>query len=150
MFVGGGLMRSWLGVTEAGGPKFPESGTDTAAGIADEDVGTGLNHGRPQEALAGTSPSDFRLLGRASVRGGRRTMNHASCRCRGWHGANRSRASAYRGGRRPSLANTSWDTGSVFSAVATYAGPGLLTRTLDHLPADWALLFGLAELTHAA
>ncbi len=49
-----------------------------------------------------------------------------------------------------SLATTRWDTGSVFSAVAAYAGPGLLTRILEQLPSGYALLFGRAELTSAA
>ncbi|MEU7075192.1 DUF2267 domain-containing protein [Streptomyces narbonensis] len=49
-----------------------------------------------------------------------------------------------------SLATTRWDTGSVFSAVAAYAGPHLTTRILRHLPSGYALLFGRAELTSAA
>ncbi|QRX96441.1 DUF2267 domain-containing protein [Streptomyces noursei] len=49
-----------------------------------------------------------------------------------------------------SLATTRWDTGSVFSAVAAYAGPDLLTRILHRLPTGYALLFGRAELTPAA
>ncbi|MFC3572137.1 DUF2267 domain-containing protein [Streptomyces yaanensis] len=49
-----------------------------------------------------------------------------------------------------SLATTRWDTGSVFSAVAAYAGPDLLTRILRQLPSGYALLFGHAELTQAA
>ncbi|MFG3308737.1 DUF2267 domain-containing protein [Streptomyces wuyuanensis] len=48
-----------------------------------------------------------------------------------------------------SPATTRWDTGSVFAAVATYAGPALLTRILHQLPTGWALLFGQAELTTA-
>ncbi|MEU6667915.1 DUF2267 domain-containing protein [Streptomyces sp. NPDC046727] len=49
-----------------------------------------------------------------------------------------------------SQATTRWDTGSVFSAVAAYAGPDLLTRILRQLPSGYALLFGRAELTQAA
>ncbi|MEU9475157.1 DUF2267 domain-containing protein [Streptomyces sp. NPDC048191] len=49
-----------------------------------------------------------------------------------------------------SLATTRWDTGSVFSAIAAYAGPDLITRILHQLPAGYALLFGRAELTPAA
>ncbi|MEU6260848.1 DUF2267 domain-containing protein [Streptomyces sp. NPDC047043] len=49
-----------------------------------------------------------------------------------------------------SLGTTRWDTGSVFSAVAAYAGPDLLTRILRQLPPGYALLFGRAELTQAA
>ncbi|WP_369362937.1 DUF2267 domain-containing protein [Streptomyces sp. CG4] len=49
-----------------------------------------------------------------------------------------------------SLATTRWDTGSVFSAVAAYAGPDLTTRILHQLPSGYALLFGRAELTPAA
>ncbi|MEU8687467.1 DUF2267 domain-containing protein [Streptomyces sp. NPDC048665] len=49
-----------------------------------------------------------------------------------------------------SLATTRWDTGSVFSAVAAYAGPDLLTRILQQLPSGYALLFGRAELTPVA
>nr|WP_093872344.1 DUF2267 domain-containing protein [Streptomyces sp. TLI_105] len=49
-----------------------------------------------------------------------------------------------------SLATTRWDTGSVFSAVAAYAGPDLLTRILHQLPTGYALLFGRAELAPAA
>ncbi|WP_425385426.1 DUF2267 domain-containing protein [Streptomyces himastatinicus] len=49
-----------------------------------------------------------------------------------------------------SLATTRWDTGSVFSAVAAYAGPDLITRILRQLPSGYALLFGRAELTPAA
>lgn len=49
-----------------------------------------------------------------------------------------------------SLATTRWDTGSVFSAVAAYAGPDLITRILQQLPTGYALLFGRAELTPAA
>ncbi|NUR04408.1 MAG: DUF2267 domain-containing protein [Streptomyces sp.] len=49
-----------------------------------------------------------------------------------------------------SLATTRWDTGSVFSAVAAYAGSDLLTRILRQLPSGYALLFGRAELTQAA
>ncbi|MEU6378290.1 DUF2267 domain-containing protein [Streptomyces sp. NPDC046909] len=49
-----------------------------------------------------------------------------------------------------SLATTRWDTGSVFSAVAAYAGPDLVTRILHQLPSGYALLFGRAELTQAA
>lgn len=48
------------------------------------------------------------------------------------------------------LATTRWDTGSVLSAVATLAGPDLLTRILRRLPSGYALLFGRAELTPAA
>ncbi|MGW4518443.1 DUF2267 domain-containing protein [Streptomyces sp. NPDC004393] len=47
------------------------------------------------------------------------------------------------------LGTTRWDTGSVFSAVAAYAGPDLLTRILRRLPPGYALLFGRAELTPA-
>nr|WP_123969224.1 DUF2267 domain-containing protein [Streptomyces sp. TLI_185] len=49
-----------------------------------------------------------------------------------------------------SLATTRWDTGSVFSAVAAYAGRDLVTRILRRLPSGYALLFGRAELTQAA
>lgn len=49
-----------------------------------------------------------------------------------------------------SLATTRWDTGSVFAAVAAYAGPDLITRILRQLPSGYALLFGRAELTQAA
>ncbi|MCA6096502.1 DUF2267 domain-containing protein [Streptomyces sp. SCA3-4] len=49
-----------------------------------------------------------------------------------------------------SLATTRWDTGSVFSAVAAFAGTELLTRILRQLPSGYALLFGRAELTPAA
>ncbi|MCQ8195054.1 DUF2267 domain-containing protein [Streptomyces rugosispiralis] len=49
-----------------------------------------------------------------------------------------------------SLATTRWDAGSVFSIVAVYAGPELLTRVLHQLPTGYALLFGRAELTPAA
>ncbi|MFI7403827.1 DUF2267 domain-containing protein [Streptomyces sp. NPDC049541] len=49
-----------------------------------------------------------------------------------------------------SLATTRWDTGSVFSAVAAYAGADLVTRILRQLPSGYALLFGRAELTQAA
>ncbi|MEU2625319.1 DUF2267 domain-containing protein [Streptomyces sp. NPDC007157] len=49
-----------------------------------------------------------------------------------------------------SLATTRWDTGSVFSVVSAHAGPDLITRILDQLPAGYALLFGRAELTQAA
>ncbi|MGW3116843.1 DUF2267 domain-containing protein [Streptomyces sp. NPDC001107] len=49
-----------------------------------------------------------------------------------------------------SLATTRWDTGSVFSAVAAYAGPDLITRILRQLPSGYALLFGRAELARAA
>ncbi|WP_407700421.1 DUF2267 domain-containing protein [Streptomyces beihaiensis] len=49
-----------------------------------------------------------------------------------------------------SLATTRWDTGSVFCAVAAYAGPELLTRILQQLPSGYALLFGRAELAPAA
>ncbi|SFF95675.1 Uncharacterized conserved protein, DUF2267 family [Actinacidiphila alni] len=45
-----------------------------------------------------------------------------------------------------SQAVTRWDTGSVFSAVAACAGPGLTTRILRRLPSGYALLFGRAEL----
>ncbi|MFK8909405.1 DUF2267 domain-containing protein [Streptomyces sp. YS-3] len=48
------------------------------------------------------------------------------------------------------LATTRWDTGSVLSTVADLAGPELLTRILNQLPAGYALLFGRAELTQAA
>ncbi|MEV6553021.1 DUF2267 domain-containing protein [Streptomyces sp. NPDC051597] len=48
------------------------------------------------------------------------------------------------------LATTRWDTGSVLSAIAALAGPELLTRILNQLPAGYALLFGRAELTQAA
>ena len=51
---------------------------------------------------------------------------------------------------RASLAPTRWDTGSVFAAVAAYAGPELITRILRQLPAGYALLFGRAELARAA
>ncbi|MGW5449803.1 DUF2267 domain-containing protein [Streptomyces asiaticus] len=49
-----------------------------------------------------------------------------------------------------SLATTRWDTGSVFCAVAAYAGPDLLTRILHQFPTGYALLFGRPELTQAA
>jgi uncharacterized protein (DUF2267 family) len=49
-----------------------------------------------------------------------------------------------------SLGATRWDTGSVFSTVAAYAGPDLITRILRQLPSGYALLFGRAELTQAA
>ncbi|MFF5503232.1 DUF2267 domain-containing protein [Streptomyces roseolus] len=49
-----------------------------------------------------------------------------------------------------SLATTRWDTGSVLSAVAAYAGHDLTTRILQQLPTGYALLFGRAELTPAA
>ncbi|MFI0817168.1 DUF2267 domain-containing protein [Streptomyces sp. NPDC021098] len=49
-----------------------------------------------------------------------------------------------------SLATTRWDTGTVFSAVAAYAGPELITRILRQLTSGYALLFGRAELTPAA
>ncbi|MFF9360485.1 DUF2267 domain-containing protein [Streptomyces griseoluteus] len=49
-----------------------------------------------------------------------------------------------------SLATTRWDTGSVFCAVAAYAGPDLLGRILHRLSPGYALLFGHAELTPAA
>lgn len=49
-----------------------------------------------------------------------------------------------------SLGTTRWDPGSVFSALAAYAGPDLLTRILRQLPSGYALLFGRAELTSAA
>ncbi|MDX2591978.1 DUF2267 domain-containing protein [Streptomyces sp. WI03-4A] len=48
-----------------------------------------------------------------------------------------------------SLATTRWDTGSVLAAVAAFAGPDLLARILQQLPAGYALLFGQAELTPA-
>ncbi|MEU2621476.1 DUF2267 domain-containing protein [Streptomyces sp. NPDC007157] len=49
-----------------------------------------------------------------------------------------------------SLATTRWDTGAVLAAIATLAGPDLLTRILRQLPSGFALLFGRAELTPAA
>ncbi|MFE3169389.1 DUF2267 domain-containing protein [Streptomyces sp. NPDC059224] len=49
-----------------------------------------------------------------------------------------------------SQATTRWDVGSVFSAVAAFARPELLTRILHRLPHGYALLFGRAELTPAA
>ncbi|MEW2449320.1 DUF2267 domain-containing protein [Streptomyces parvulus] len=49
-----------------------------------------------------------------------------------------------------SPATIRWDTGSVFVAVADCAGPELVTRILERLPAGYALLFGRAELTPAA
>ncbi|MGW5735941.1 MULTISPECIES: DUF2267 domain-containing protein [Streptomyces] len=49
-----------------------------------------------------------------------------------------------------SLATTRWDTGAVLAAVSALAGPDLLTRILDQLPAGHALLFGRAELIQAA
>ncbi|MBO1330426.1 DUF2267 domain-containing protein [Streptomyces sp. VRA16 Mangrove soil] len=49
-----------------------------------------------------------------------------------------------------SLATTRWDAGSVFAAVAAYAGPDLITRILHQLPTGYALLFGRAELAPAA
>ncbi|MGV9248766.1 DUF2267 domain-containing protein [Streptomyces sp. NPDC003710] len=55
---------------------------------------------------------------------------------------------AVRTGASP--ATTRWDTGSVFSAVAAYAGPDLTTRIVRRLPSGYALLFGRAELTPAA
>jgi hypothetical protein len=48
-----------------------------------------------------------------------------------------------------SQATTRWDTGLVFSAVAAYAGPELITRILHRLPTGYALLFSRAELTPA-
>ncbi|QIQ06357.1 DUF2267 domain-containing protein [Streptomyces liangshanensis] len=53
-----------------------------------------------------------------------------------------------RSGTSPAVAR--WDTGSVFSALATLAGPELLTGILAQLPAGYALLFGRAELVQAA
>lgn len=47
-------------------------------------------------------------------------------------------------------ATTRWDTGSVLTTVAALAGPDLLTRILDRLPAGYALLFGRAELAQPA
>ena len=47
-------------------------------------------------------------------------------------------------------ATTRWDAGAVLAAVATLAGPDLLTRILDQLPTGHALLFGRAELIQAA
>ncbi|MFF7608265.1 DUF2267 domain-containing protein [Streptomyces parvulus] len=55
---------------------------------------------------------------------------------------------AARAGGSP--ATIRWDTGSVFAAVADCAGPELVTRILERLPAGYALLFGRAELTAAA
>ncbi|MFE3390015.1 DUF2267 domain-containing protein [Streptomyces anulatus] len=55
---------------------------------------------------------------------------------------------AARSGAYP--ATTRWDTGSVFAAVTSHAGPNLITRILHQLPAGWALLFGQAELNPAA
>ncbi|MFC8694986.1 DUF2267 domain-containing protein [Streptomyces parvus] len=55
---------------------------------------------------------------------------------------------ATRSGASP--ATTRWDTGSVFAAVTAHAGPDLITRILSQFPIGWALLFGRAELTHAA
>ncbi|MFE7758358.1 DUF2267 domain-containing protein [Streptomyces sp. NPDC057429] len=55
---------------------------------------------------------------------------------------------AARSGASP--ATTRWDTGSVFAAVAAYAGSDLVTRILNQLPTGWALLFGQAELNPAA
>ncbi|WP_327296730.1 DUF2267 domain-containing protein [Streptomyces sp. NBC_01197] len=55
---------------------------------------------------------------------------------------------ATRTGAPPAI--TRWDTGTVLAAVATLAGNDLLTRTLNQLPAGYALLFGRAELTQAA
>lgn len=49
-----------------------------------------------------------------------------------------------------SLATTRWDTGSVFAAVAAYAGTDLISRILNELPTGYALLFGRAELNPAA
>lgn len=48
-----------------------------------------------------------------------------------------------------SQATTRWDTGSVFAAVAAYAGTDLITRILHQLPTGYALLFGQAELNPA-
>lgn len=42
-------------------------------------------------------------------------------------------------------ATARWDAGTVFAAVTALAGPGLITRVLDRLPAGYALLFGQAE-----
>ncbi|WP_181788339.1 DUF2267 domain-containing protein [Streptomyces phytophilus] len=53
-------------------------------------------------------------------------------------------------GTGASLATTRWDAGSVFSAVAAYARPVLITRILRQLPTGYALLFGRAELAPAA
>ncbi|MFF5283457.1 DUF2267 domain-containing protein [Streptomyces sp. NPDC013171] len=39
-----------------------------------------------------------------------------------------------------------WDTGAVLTVVALLAGPDLLARILQQLPAGYALLFGQAEL----
>ncbi|MBB4982209.1 MULTISPECIES: DUF2267 domain-containing protein [Streptomyces] len=39
-----------------------------------------------------------------------------------------------------------WDTGAVLTVVARLAGPDLLARILQQLPAGYALLFGQAEL----
>jgi uncharacterized protein (DUF2267 family) len=47
-------------------------------------------------------------------------------------------------------ATTRWDTGVVLAAVATLAGPDLITRILSRLPSGYALLFGRAELIQAA
>ncbi|MFI6345288.1 DUF2267 domain-containing protein [Streptomyces sp. NPDC050560] len=55
---------------------------------------------------------------------------------------------ATRAGASP--ATTRWDTGSVLSTVADYAGPDLLTRILGRLQPGYALLFGRAELLPAA
>ncbi|MCD9904490.1 DUF2267 domain-containing protein [Streptomyces sp. MT29] len=49
-----------------------------------------------------------------------------------------------------SPATTRWNTGSVFAAITAHAGPDLITRILSQFPTGWALLFGRAELTHAA
>ncbi|MEU7045400.1 DUF2267 domain-containing protein [Streptomyces varsoviensis] len=55
---------------------------------------------------------------------------------------------ATRTGATPATAR--WDTSTVLTALATLAGPALLTRILDQLPTGYALLFGRAELTQAA
>ncbi|MEU5418152.1 DUF2267 domain-containing protein [Streptomyces sp. NPDC001407] len=48
------------------------------------------------------------------------------------------------------LATMRWDTGSVLATVAALAGPDLLARILNQLPAGYALLFGRAELRQPA
>ncbi|MFF4948840.1 DUF2267 domain-containing protein [Streptomyces chattanoogensis] len=51
---------------------------------------------------------------------------------------------ALRTGTTPAVAR--WNAGTVFSALAQLAGPGLLDQILDQLPEGYALLFGRPEL----
>ncbi|MFJ1586626.1 DUF2267 domain-containing protein [Streptomyces sp. NPDC088197] len=55
---------------------------------------------------------------------------------------------AARTGVTPAVAR--WDTGAVLSTVAALLPGDLLTRTINELPAGYALLFGRAELARAA